>query len=456
MLARTRPRLAAELSLTALSYLLSSSAYHMWWGGSSAPARFAVPVLPLLVLPGAWIWKSARHSGTRAIGFALLVLSIGLTAIAVIVDGGQLAYNFRDGYSRVGQWLSPLVDLPQALPSFFRQTPGTATMYASIWVVSIALAWLALKQLTSRSKLAAAAPPALAIAVMASATLVWKLQNVAGPTPDASGLSLLEHADARLRPLGFDLSHAGFVPRDTLVSRVSISTTQERPAPPPGTLLLVPDVLPAGTYDLVVGNPAAAEGMATLVIGRNARPVESWNLGTDLRDGALRFHLPVDVGSIVIKGDDGAVRHGGAMSLRAIDLLPRAQRLTGDYARRVEPYGPALVYFFDDEVFAEQPGFWVRGGAAARFATMSVQPGAAVQLFIRNAAVDNRVRVSIDGRTEELELKPREERPLPIPAVAGRRASLITVDSDSGFRPSQVEPGSTDNRYLGVWIELRP
>jgi len=70
--------------------------------------------------------------------------------------------------------------------------------------------------------------------------------------------------------------------------------------------------------------------------------------------------------------------------------------------------------------------------------------------------VDNRVRVSIDGRTEELELKPREERPLPIPAVAGRRASLITVDSDSGFRPSQVEPGSTDNRYLGVWIELRP
>jgi hypothetical protein len=70
----------------------------------------------------------------------------------------------------------------------------------------------------------------------------------------------------------------------------------------------------------VVGNPADAEGVATLVIGRNARPVESWNLGTDLRDGALRFHLPVDVGSIVIKGDDGAVRHGGAMSLRAIDL----------------------------------------------------------------------------------------------------------------------------------------
>jgi hypothetical protein len=213
----------------------------MWWGGSSAPARFAVPVLPLLVLPGAWIWKSARHSGTRAIGFALLVLSIALTAIAVIVDGGQLAYNFRDGYSRVAQWLSPLVDLPQAQPSFFRQTPGTATMYASIWVVSIALAWLALKQLTSRSKLAAAAPP------VARHRRSWRPRRSSGscrmwpvPRRTQSGLSLLEHADARLRPLGFDLSHAGFVPRDTLISRVSISTTQERPAPPPGTLLLVP------------------------------------------------------------------------------------------------------------------------------------------------------------------------------------------------------------------------
>jgi hypothetical protein len=290
---------------------------------------------------------------------------------------------------------------------------------------------------------------------MLSATLVWKLQNVAGPMPDTSGLNLLEHADPRLRPIGFDLSHASFVPRDTVISRISISTNQDRPAPPPGTLLLVPDVLPAGTYALVVGNPAGAKGVATLVIGRNARPIESWNLETDLRDSAVRFHLPVDVGSIVIKGDDEAVRHGRAVSLRAIDLVPRARRLTPGYARRVEPYGPALVYFFDDEAFPEEPGFWVRGGSGARFAAMAVQAGASLQMFIRNAPVANQVRVSVDGHPQVLDLKPREEQLLPFPALNGRRASLITVDSDAGFRPSQVEPGSTDNRYLGVWIELR-
>src|SRR5205085_2329174 len=166
--ARRWPRLALELSATALLYLLSSSAYHMWWGGSSAPARFAVPVLPLLVLPGAWLWKWARHSGTRALGFALLIMSVAITAVSVIVDGGQLAYNFRDGYSRLGEWLSPLVDFPQALPSYFRQTPAGADARALVWLAAVAFAWLALKQSASRRWLAVATPLALAIAVMCS------------------------------------------------------------------------------------------------------------------------------------------------------------------------------------------------------------------------------------------------------------------------------------------------
>jgi hypothetical protein len=205
---------------------------------------------------------------------------------------------------------------------------------------------------------------------------------------------------------------------------------------------------------LEVANPSDAAGTANLVIGRNARPIGSWNLRTDLRDGALRFELPVNVGSIVVNGDEEAARHG-TMSLRAVELLPRAQRLTSAYARRVEQYGPAFVYFFDDGAFAEQPGFWVRGAAGTRVAAMSIQPGEPLQLFIRNAPVKNLVRLDIDGQTQTLELQPREERFVPIPPASGRRASLIDIRTDSGFRPSQVEPGSTDNRYLGVWIELR-
>jgi hypothetical protein len=121
----------------------------------------------------------------------------------------------------------------------------------------------------------------------------------------------------------------------------------------------------------------------------------------------------------------------------------------------VEQYGPAFVYFFDEGAFVEQPGFWVRGAAGTRVAAMSIQPGEPLQLFIRNAPVKNLVSLDIDDQVQTLELQPREERHVPIPSASGRRASLITIRTDSGFRPSQVEPGSTDNRYLGVWVEVR-
>jgi hypothetical protein len=78
-----------------------------------------------------------------------------------------------------------------------------------------------------------------------------------------------------------------------------------------------------------------------------------------------------------------------------------------------------------------------------------------MQLFVRNAPVTNRVSLEIDGRAQTLELQPREERMVPLPVSSDRGAALVNIYSDSGFRPSQVEPGSTDNRYLGVWIELR-
>jgi hypothetical protein len=454
-LARTRPRLAIELSAAALAYLLSSSAYHMWWGGSSAPARFAVPVLPLLVLPGAWLWHKASHNATRAVGFGLLVVSIAITAVVVLADGGQLAYNFRDGFSRVAEWASPLVDLPQALPSFFRQTSGGATLRALIWIAPLVLVWAILRLSDVKRGLSMALPLGFACAAMCSATVVWSMDRVPGPTPDTSQLNLLEHADPRWRPRGVDLTRLLAAPSDVLVSNLLISTPRRRPAPPVRTLLLVPGVLPAGSYALRVSEPSRAGGSARLVIGRNARPITSWDLGGDARDGEVRFDLPVDVGSIVVEGDDQAVREAGALALRPVQLLAPADRLTNRYARRVERYGPGLAYFLDDGAFIEEPGFWVRGGSDARFVATRATAGATIQLFLRNAPVPNHVTIDVDGAARTLELQPGEERLLPL-TLGPRGSAMVHVESDAGFRPSAVDARSTDHRYLGVWVEFRP
>jgi hypothetical protein len=56
---------------------------------------------------------------------------------------------------------------------------------------------------------------------------------------------------------------------------------------------------------------------------------------------------------------------------------------------------------------------------------------------------------------QELELQPREERTLAIPIADHRSGALVRIQTDSGFRPSDVESGSRDTRFLGVWIEFR-
>jgi hypothetical protein len=393
---------------------------------------------------------------------ALLAVSVAITAAMVTVDGGQLAYNFRDGYSRLAEWLSPLVDLPQGLPSFFRQTPAGAVVRAAVWVAAILLAWLALRAVERKRSasdagpvLALATPACLAVAAMLALTTVWWLDNIPGPTTETGELVLLEHFDPRIRPTGVSLARLEFAPSEQIIERLSMATSRRRPAPPAQTLLLVPGVLPAGRYALEMPSPGEAAGTARLVIGRNARPIMTWNLRTDVHDRGVSFELPVDVGSIVVSGDEEAVRAAGVLSLRPLNVIPPRDRMTTEYARRVERYGPGLAFFFDDGAFVEEPGFWVRGGGRTRLAAMPVQANASLQLFVRNAPVPNSVEIEIDGAAQTIDLQPREERMIRIPIAGQRRAALINIYSRAGFRPSLVDPGSTDARFLGAWIELR-
>jgi len=444
MLARERPRLALELSGTAVVYLLSSSAYHMWWGGSSAPARFAIPILPLLALPSAWLWSGAKHRATRAMAIAALLVSLVVTALMVSVDGGRLAYNFRDGFSRLAEWVSPTVDLSTALPSFFRQTSSGAVFRAAVWLVPFTLGWMVLQRVQSRGSLPLATGFTVAAATMIAATGAWATDGVSGLRPDASQLDLLSRVHPSLRPHTVDLRHLRHI---GILDGMAISNSGDR-QPGDANLLLVPGIVPAGRYRLQAESSAAPAGHAQLVIGRNARPIKSW----DAAAGEMTFQLPVNVGSLIVRGDEPALHSVQRLVLRPVQLVPPAARPTNDYAREVEPYDAGLVYFFDAGAFVEQAGFWVRGGAAARIAAAPSGEGP-VHLFIRNAAAPNRVTVRSKAGSQVFDLQPREERAVAVEGVAG--VALLDISSEGGFHPSDVDRGSTDTRYLGVWVELR-
>jgi hypothetical protein len=457
-LARSHVRLAFELSAVAMAYLLATSAFHMWWGGSSPPARFAAAVLPLLALPGAWLWKSTPHSSTRAVGLAALLVSLAITGTLVSADGGRLAYNVRDGYARAAEWLSPIVDLSRGLPSFFRQTSGGAVTRACIWIaallVSVGVLRIFERRRVTRSMLALATPTCLAASTMLALTAVWKQDGVAAAMPEMSQLNILQDYDVRVRPHGIAFRPFTVESAENVLSKISIATPTRRGTPPGGTLLLVPGIVAGGRYELRLADSGPAFGTASLVIGRLARPIKSWDLSTDFRDGSVELELPVNVESLVISGDGEGSRR--AISLHSSRIWERSARLTRAFAHRAERYGPGLVFFFDEGAFAEVPGFWVRGGAGTQIAAASAEGGSDLQLLVRNAPVANRVEIEVDGQNQVLDLQPREERILPVQIAGDRPAALIQIRSRDGFRPSLTEPGSTDTRFLGVWIEFRP
>jgi hypothetical protein len=456
-LARRRPRIAVELTLIALPYMLAVSAFHMWWAGSSAPARFFAPVLPVLAIPAAWLWHVAQRRSTRAIGVAGLLISLMTTVLLAVPDGGVLAYNVRDGYARAATWINPLVDMSRGLPSFFRQAAGGAVLRAAVWIGFAAAAAACLRLIDTRVRsltaFAVVTPAVFAMAVMGALTVVWRLEAVAATNPQASQLHLLGAYDTRIRPIGITLSPALIESASTLLRTITITSPESLGAPRPGTLLLVPAVVPGGEYELRKGGGAPSAGTARLVIGRLARENRTWSLASDFHDGGARLDLPVTVGSLIIAGEPDS--RPGTLTLHPTHVFEGRSRITRDIARRVERLGGAIVFFFDLNTYPESAGFWVRGGRAAQVAVPRPQDGTPLNMLIRNAASANTVTFDIDDVSRSFSLLPGEERTVPIPFGDGRPGALIKIQTLSGFRPSEVEPGSADTRFLGAWIEFR-
>jgi hypothetical protein len=429
----------------------------MWWAGSSAPARLLAPVLPLLAVAGAWWWASTERVAIRAVGLIALVFTLGSTLALVAVDRGMTAYNVRDGYGRSAEWINPVVDAALALPSFFRQTTGGAVVRACLWIGLLAAAALALrpleKKIASRGGRILAAQTIVAIAVMCAMTVGWHIEGAIPLNPEKSQIRLLGAYDEAWRPQGVTLQPLAAGSSRGVLQKIAVLTPTRRGPSVPGTLMMAPSVVPGGIYELRLTDPTAS-GSARLVIGRRARPIHTWDLASDFHDGAVTFELPVNVGSLIVTGDQRSP--AGALTLHPVSLWQGRSRLTTDIARRVERYGPAAVFLFDlDGTFPENDGIWVAGGRRAQIAVAPLQRSGPVNMFLRNAAVANEIRFEIDGVAQMLELQPHEERTVPVTIADGRPGALIRVATRTGFRPREVEPGSTDPRFLGVWLEFR-
>src|SRR5262249_23659007 len=95
---RLSPRLVALFSLaTAVVFLVTSTRLYMGWGGASAPARFLVPVVPLLAPAVAVAVARLTSDLGRALVVATVVASLTIAIVAVAAPRETLLYSDPHG-----------------------------------------------------------------------------------------------------------------------------------------------------------------------------------------------------------------------------------------------------------------------------------------------------------------------------------------------------------------------
>ena len=451
----THRRLAIEMLFVLVPYLVTVTHFAMWWGGWSAPARFAAPVLPMLAVPAAICWMSMRDRVSRTSAMIALSWTIFASAVLVMADGGRLAYNaIREPAALWLPRINGVVDIAGGLPLWSRTADAPLFRDTAVWIAAIAAAWAVARWGVNRLAPTATVATALTVglyvaAAMLALTGVWRFRGSEGIAVAPAQIEMLRHIARSSRSVAVDVGARRPVSRDNIPGRLRIELTRassrdDRP-------LFAIAALPAGEYRVT---PIATDlrGWVMLGVGRDQFALRTEPLPA-AADG-LELRLGTNVRELVMRGDEDARQVVGGLRLEPLALVPQARRPTDAFARRAVLYGQATVFFLDDGSFAEPEAFWVAGARSTSIVVQPNDPAAAVDLHLRNAPVENRLVVESGKWREEVPLGPGEERRLRVPLEPTRDATLVHLSSAAGFRPSAVEPNSRDDRYLGVWVRV--
>jgi hypothetical protein len=449
------PRLTAELVLVVALYGLVVGSFQMWWGGSSSPARFIVPILlPLAIPAGGW-FASRRGLTGRLLGLGALTVSLIATVTVAIVDHGILLYNVRDGASRLLTWLSPLANLSSALPSVFQTTPVATFANALIWIGAIALTAAAGVYVERRGGRPLSVVLALGFSALVSASVavqvVWwnngqsmaATDQVSVITPMPATVALLRRYDVDSRQFGVRYGAPHRVRLRDMLTELTLAHATDRAGE--GTAIAVAH-LPAGVYAL-----EGSGGGSELSVSLDSEVDSQWRWQLDESPSPWRreLHLPVPVRLVLAKAPD-AYR----LAIRPVSITGSSQRLTNDEPVQTVRYGSTLAFLIGGHAFMDPGGIWIEGGRSAEF-VVSSDAGTPFHLFVRNPPTQNTVSIQGDTWRRDLILAPGEERALPLPFRPGQTAVRFRVHAAQGARPSEFEAGSSDTRYLGCWIEPR-
>ena len=456
---RAQRAYACQLLIVIVAFLASTTRLYMWWGGSSAPARFLVPMIPLAAPFMSVAIANANRVAARALVISTLVLSFAVAALTIGSSSKRLLYSDPHGVPALVRFLQGSAPFDVSLPTFTEENWHAPIALLAPWVLALALVLGSTTLLDRRGAIRSVYWSATigATGVLVIGCLLTALRA----TPNRAGIVVRGQLDlmAAYDPWhlrGVDLTHVKRLNDADLLAAAAISFRRN-------------------TY-MAVGNPHVLEGPLELPEGRyearvwleGARPPES-EAFVRLTDAVpvaraslpltnplnLSFELPVGARPIVGLSDAAAARAVRGIDVVPLSLVPRSARDTPPSVT-VEPIGQAngsFVAYVDDHTYPEGGVFWTRGTEKGTVVIVTAG-GTTLGLILHVGPTGGPVAIDAGGQPVDVDLKPNETRKVAIPLVPGVKKVVVSVTASRSFRPAEVDSKSEDKRQLGC--QVRP
>jgi hypothetical protein len=461
-------RLPAAVLLTSLAAFLGSTArLYMFWGGSSAPARFLVPVLPCLAPFVALAIARCTAAPARALLGVCFTIGLGATAVAVSLPRQLLFYSDAHGRARLLEWWQGAAPLALVAPTFTEPDWQTQLPVLGLWlgaatlsVLATAAAWRTLKARRDSGSGSRPAGSSWRVAGLAVATFLVTA-GILTARPDASirektarrgDVEALSRFDGeRLRVFDY-----AALTRPTAEGLRQLTTLRLRPdRTGDGQLAIGPFGLPAGEFDAEVWFSASRPRAGEVLIGES-RAVLGRIEGALENPAVFAVNVPASTGNVMVRAADGQI----AAAVTEVRLVPRSivppAGRDGHPVRMLESVsgwpGAYLVYT-DDNAYPEMGTFWSRRTAAT---TVLVAPGGASRLVLTLSTGPNTgtVDVAVAGEQRAVPVVAGGEQVVAFPLPPGQRLVPITIRSSVEFRPADVDARARDMRGLGCRVQV--
>ena len=461
MLRRSDLRLfAIALLVTVGAFVASSTRMYMWWGGSSAPARFLVPILPLVAPMIAVAFQDLPSTAMRAASTLLLIMSLAVAAVGVTSPQRFMLFSAPHGLANMAEAAQGGSPLSYVLPTFTEEQLRAPLALLAPWAIAglIALAVVTLaSRLNGRLAGFAAACAGLVAFVISGAVLAGSPAPATQQRATAlrGRLDLMRAYDGpSLR--GFDYAQRAKLDERRLLelSAVSVWRAAGELTDDPRRLA-GPFYLPAGRFTARIAFSSAAtrDGVAFVILGDRMQIARSE--GTLNGSTQLAFTLPVDADVWVAVSDEALATSVQQVEVVAESVVPRRARPDVD-VHAIAPIegGPgAYIVYADDETYPEGGVFWTRGTHAGKV-YISTGGASTLVLTLHVGPVGGAVRVLVDGQDHSVTLARDQTQQIEIPLPPADRLVPVSIEARGRFRPSDHEAGSTDQRWLGCQVRI--